>query len=90
VADSGDVPTYDVYRPIIGSFSPIAQASRSLPGSGVMQFSFDVRLLGQSGRCFNVRQWPLDLPLDYRSPWWAAVGDQVRAAECSLSVYDPR
>src|SRR5258708_12667551 len=23
---------------------------------------------------------PLDLPLDYRSPWWAAVGDQVRAA----------
>jgi hypothetical protein len=33
---------------------------------------------------------PLDLSLDYRSPWWAAVGDQVRAAGCSLSVYDPR
>jgi hypothetical protein len=33
---------------------------------------------------------PLDLPLDYRSPWWAAVGDQVRAAGCSLSLYDPR
>jgi hypothetical protein len=33
---------------------------------------------------------PLDLPLDYRSPWWAAVGDQVRAAGCSISVYDPR
>ncbi len=32
---------------------------------------------------------PLDLPLDYRSPWWAAVGDQVRAAGCSLSAYDP-
>jgi hypothetical protein len=31
-----------------------------------------------------------DLPLDHRSPWWAAVGDQVRAAGCSLSVYDPR
>jgi C4-dicarboxylate-specific signal transduction histidine kinase len=23
-------------------------------------------------------------------PWWAAVGNQVRAAGCSLSVYDPR
>jgi hypothetical protein len=34
--------------------------------------------------------WPLDLPLDYRSPWWAAVGDHLRAAGCSLSVYDPR
>src|SRR6476646_2512607 len=33
---------------------------------------------------------PLDLPLDYRSPWWAAVGNRVRAAGCSLSVYDPR
>jgi GAF domain-containing protein len=32
----------------------------------------------------------LDLSLDHRSPWWAAVGDQVRAAGCSLSVYDPR
>src|SRR5258708_24675420 len=31
----------------------------------------------------------IDLPLDYRSPWWAAVGDQVRAAGCSLSVYGP-
>jgi hypothetical protein len=25
-----------------------------------------------------------------RSPWRTAVGDQVRAAGCSLSVYDPR
>jgi hypothetical protein len=33
---------------------------------------------------------PLDLPLDYRSPWWAALGDRVRAAGCFLSVYDPR
>jgi hypothetical protein len=33
---------------------------------------------------------PLDLPRDYRSPWWAAVGDQARAAGCTLSVYDPR
>jgi nitrogen-specific signal transduction histidine kinase len=33
---------------------------------------------------------PLDLPLDCRSSRWAAVGDQVRAAGCSLSVYDPR
>jgi C4-dicarboxylate-specific signal transduction histidine kinase len=33
---------------------------------------------------------PLDLPLDHRSPWWAAVGDRVRAAGCSLSVYNPR
>jgi GAF domain-containing protein len=33
---------------------------------------------------------PLDLPLDYRSPWWAAVGDQLRAAGRSLSVCDPR
>jgi len=33
---------------------------------------------------------PLDLPLDYRSPWWTAVGDQVRAAGALFSVYDPR
>jgi signal transduction histidine kinase len=33
---------------------------------------------------------PLDLPLDYRSPWGPALGDRVRAAGCSLSVYDPR
>jgi C4-dicarboxylate-specific signal transduction histidine kinase len=33
---------------------------------------------------------PLDLPLDHRSPWWAAVGDRVRAAGRPLSVYDPR
>jgi hypothetical protein len=26
----------------------------------------------------------------YRSPWWAAVGDRVRATGCSLSIYDPR
>jgi hypothetical protein len=32
---------------------------------------------------------PLDLPLDYRSPRWTAVGDQMRAAGCSLSIYDP-
>jgi len=32
---------------------------------------------------------PLDLPLDYRSPWWTAVGNRVRAAGGSLSVYDP-
>jgi len=30
---------------------------------------------------------PLDLPVDYRSPWWTAVGDQVRAAGCSVLVY---
>jgi PAS domain S-box-containing protein len=34
--------------------------------------------------------WPLDLPLDYRSPWWAAVGDQVRAAGVlSFSLRSP-
>jgi hypothetical protein len=33
---------------------------------------------------------PIYLPLDHRSPWWAAVGDRVRAAGRSLSVYDPR
>jgi K+-sensing histidine kinase KdpD len=33
---------------------------------------------------------PLDLPLDHRSPWRAAVGDQLRAAGRSLSVYDSR
>jgi len=26
----------------------------------------------------------IDLPLDHRSPWWAAEGDRVRAAGCSL------
>ena len=31
-----------------------------------------------------------DLPLDYRSSRRTAVGDQVRAAGCSLSVYDLR
>jgi C4-dicarboxylate-specific signal transduction histidine kinase len=35
------------------------------------------------------RDGTVDLPLDYRSPWWAAVGDRVRAAGCSFSVYDP-
>jgi hypothetical protein len=33
---------------------------------------------------------PVYLPLDYRSPWRTAVGDAVRTAGCSLSVYDPR
>jgi integrase/recombinase XerD len=28
--------------------------------------------------------------INNRSPWWAAVGDQVRAAGCALSVYNPR
>jgi signal transduction histidine kinase len=33
---------------------------------------------------------PIYLPLDHRSPRRTAVGDQVRAAGCALSVYDPR
>jgi hypothetical protein len=32
---------------------------------------------------------PIYLPLDHRSPRWAVVGDPVRPAGCSLSVYDP-
>ena len=32
---------------------------------------------------------PVDLPVDHRSPWRTAVGDPVRTAGCSLSVYDP-
>ena len=32
----------------------------------------------------------IDLPFDRRSPWGTYMGDQVRAAGCSLSVYDPR
>jgi hypothetical protein len=31
-----------------------------------------------------------DLPLDYRSSRRTAVGCRVRAAGCSLSIYDPR
>ncbi len=31
-----------------------------------------------------------DLPLDHRSSRRTAVGDQMRTAGCSLSVYDPR
>jgi signal transduction histidine kinase len=37
----------------------------------------------------SVGHGPLDLPLDYLSPWRAAVGDHVRAVGCSLPVYDP-
>jgi hypothetical protein len=32
---------------------------------------------------------PIYLPLDHRSPRRTAVGDPLRTAGCSLSVYDP-